>query len=119
MVNPAPGAAVGMRALTCAMTQMVTIGAFARALPDLIPDSAPGGHAITNVKATDRAGRRLACCRISGPACVLSCDTAQDAVRGPCGGRMIGRAGRTNDICGQRPARLAPVHEGACDDPVL
>lgn len=57
VVNSAPGAAVGMRSLTCAMTQIVTIGAFAKALPDLIPASAPGGNAIMNVKTADRAGR--------------------------------------------------------------
>ena len=57
VVNSAPGAAVGMRSLTCAMTQIVTIGAFALALPDLIPAAAPGGNAIMNVKTADRAGR--------------------------------------------------------------
>ena len=57
VVNSAPGAAVGMRSLTCAMTQIVTIGAFAQALPDLIPTASPGGTAIMNVKTADRAGR--------------------------------------------------------------
>ncbi|WP_104492918.1 hydantoinase B/oxoprolinase family protein [Paracoccus denitrificans] len=57
VVNSAPGAAVGMRSLTCAMTQVVTVGAFARALPDLIPAAAPGGNAIMNIKTVDRAGR--------------------------------------------------------------
>lgn len=57
VVNSAPGAAVGMRSLTCAMTQIVTIGAFAQALPDLIPTASPGGNAIMNVKTADRAGR--------------------------------------------------------------
>ncbi len=57
VVNSAPGAAVGMRSLTCAMTQIVTVGAFARALPHLMPAAAPGGNAIMNIKTTDRAGR--------------------------------------------------------------
>ncbi len=57
VVNSAPGAAVGMRSLTCAMTQIVTVGAFARALPQLIPAAAPGGNAIMNIKTVDRGGR--------------------------------------------------------------
>lgn len=57
IVNSAPGAAVGMRSLTCAMTQIVTVGAFARALPDLMPAAAPGGNAIMNIKTVDRGGR--------------------------------------------------------------
>lgn len=59
MVNSAPGAAVGMRSLTCAMTQIVTVGAFAQALPDLIPTAAPGGNAIMNIKTTARNGRQI------------------------------------------------------------
>ncbi len=57
VVNCAPGAAVGMRSLTCAMTQIVTVGAFAQALPHLIPAAAPGGNAIMNIKTADRAGK--------------------------------------------------------------
>lgn len=57
MVNSAPGAAIGMRSLTCAMTQIVTVGAFAQALPDLIPAAAPGGNAIMNIKTAARNGR--------------------------------------------------------------
>ncbi|HBD90177.1 MAG TPA: hydantoin utilization protein B [Gemmobacter sp.] len=57
VVNSAPGAAIGMRSLTCAMTQIVTVGAFAQALPDLIPAAAPGGNAIMNIKTTARNGR--------------------------------------------------------------
>ncbi|MFT4014768.1 MAG: hydantoinase B/oxoprolinase family protein [Paracoccus sp. (in: a-proteobacteria)] len=57
VVNAAPGAAVGMRSLTCAMTQIVTVGAFALALPDLMPAASPGGNAIMNIKTVDRAGR--------------------------------------------------------------
>jgi N-methylhydantoinase B len=57
VVNCQKPAAVGMRSLTCAMTQIVTVGAFAQALPDLIPTASPGGNAIMNIKAQGRAGR--------------------------------------------------------------
>lgn len=57
VVNCARPAAVGMRSLTCAMTQIVTVGAFVQALPDLIPAASPGGNAIMNVKTSDRGGR--------------------------------------------------------------
>lgn len=59
MVNSAPGAAIGMRSLTCAMTQIVTVGAFAQALPDLIPVAAPGGNAIMNIRTAARNGRSV------------------------------------------------------------
>ncbi len=57
IVNCQRRAAVGMRSLTCAMTQIVTIGAFAKALPELIPAASPGGNAIMNIKTSDRSGR--------------------------------------------------------------
>ncbi|MDR3517499.1 MAG: hydantoinase B/oxoprolinase family protein [Azospirillaceae bacterium] len=59
VVNCTRPAAVGMRSLTCAMTQIVTIGAFAQALPDLMPAAAPGGNAIMNVKTTGRDGHTV------------------------------------------------------------
>lgn len=59
MVNSAPGAAIGMRSLTCAMTQIVTVGAFAQALPGRIPAAAPGGNAIMNIKTAARNGRPI------------------------------------------------------------
>lgn len=59
MVNCDPGAANGMRSMTCFMTQIVTIGAFAQALPDLIPAAAPGGNSIMNVKTAARNGRPI------------------------------------------------------------
>ncbi len=59
IVNSAPGAAIGMRSLTCAMTQIVTTGAFAQALPDRIPAAAPGGNTILNIKTSDQAGRTV------------------------------------------------------------
>ncbi|NUL17839.1 hydantoinase B/oxoprolinase family protein [Agrobacterium tumefaciens] len=57
IVNCQRPAAVGMRSLTCAMTQIVTIGAFAKAMPELIPAASPGGNAIMNIKTSDRSGR--------------------------------------------------------------
>ncbi|WP_047453056.1 hydantoinase B/oxoprolinase family protein [Rhizobium rhizogenes] len=57
IVNCQRPAAVGMRSLTCAMTQIVTVGAFARALPELMPAASPGGNAIMNIKTSARNGR--------------------------------------------------------------
>ncbi|MCA0920837.1 hydantoinase B/oxoprolinase family protein [Pseudooceanicola nanhaiensis] len=59
VVNCQPSAAVGMRSLTCAMTQIVTVGCFAQALPDLIPAASPGGNAIMNVKTSARNGKPI------------------------------------------------------------
>lgn len=59
VVNCDRPAAVGMRSLTCAMTQIVTLGAFALALPDQMPAASPGGNAIMNVKTTARNGRPI------------------------------------------------------------
>lgn len=57
VVNCTQPAAVGMRSLTCAMTQIVTVGAFAKALPELMPAASPGGNAIMNIKTSTRSGR--------------------------------------------------------------
>jgi N-methylhydantoinase B len=57
VINCAKPAAVGMRSLTCAMTQIVTVGAFVQALPDLMPTASPGGNAIMNIKTSGRNGR--------------------------------------------------------------
>lgn len=57
VVNAQAPAAVGMRSLTCMITQIVTFGAFSLALPDLIPATAPGGNAIMNVKTSGAGGR--------------------------------------------------------------
>ncbi|MGO4566451.1 hydantoinase B/oxoprolinase family protein [Rhizobium sp. 2YAF20] len=57
IVNCSPPAAVGLRSLTCAMTQIVTLGAFVKALPELMPASSPGGNAIMNIKTSSRNGR--------------------------------------------------------------
>lgn len=57
VVNCTRPAAVGMRSLTCAMTQIVTLGAFVQALPYLMPATSPGGNAIMNIKTTGRNGK--------------------------------------------------------------
>jgi N-methylhydantoinase B len=57
IVNCNRPAAVGLRSLTCAMTQIVTVGAFAQALPNLMPAASPGGNAIMNVKTSARNGK--------------------------------------------------------------
>lgn len=57
VVNCTAPAAVGMRSLTCMVTQIATFGAFLKAVPDRLPVSAPGGNAIMNVKTFDRSNR--------------------------------------------------------------
>jgi N-methylhydantoinase B len=57
VVNADAPAAVGLRSLTCMMTQIVTFGAFAQALPGRIPASAPGGNAIMNLRTVGWDGR--------------------------------------------------------------
>jgi N-methylhydantoinase B len=57
VVNCTLPAAVGMRSLTCVITQVATIGAFAKAAPDRLPASPGGGGGIVNVKTVDRRGR--------------------------------------------------------------
>lgn len=57
VVNPIAPAAVGMRSLTCKVVQYATIGAFSRAIPDLMPASPAGGMSIVNVRTTSSDGR--------------------------------------------------------------
>lgn len=59
VVNCEAPAAVGMRSLTCMITQVVTFGAFSLALPERMPVTAPGGNAIMNVKTQDREDRSV------------------------------------------------------------
>ncbi|MBE9605413.1 hydantoinase B/oxoprolinase family protein [Acetobacteraceae bacterium H6797] len=59
IVNCEAPAAVGMRSLTCMMTQIVTFGAFLQALPDRLPATSPGGNAIMNVRTVGRDGRTV------------------------------------------------------------
>ena len=56
-MNATPPAAVGMRSLICMLTQVVTIGAFAHALPERLPAIPAAGPSLVNVKTSDRAGR--------------------------------------------------------------
>ncbi|KQR77089.1 hydantoin utilization protein B [Burkholderia sp. Leaf177] len=57
VVNCEAPAAVGMRSMTCIITQIATFGAFSLALPGKMPVTTPGGTAMMNVKTTDRNDR--------------------------------------------------------------
>jgi N-methylhydantoinase B len=57
VVNAVAPAAVGMRSLTCMLTQIVTFGAFCLALPDRMPATSPGGNSIMNVRTEGWDGR--------------------------------------------------------------
>jgi N-methylhydantoinase B len=60
IVNPKYPAAVGMRTLTCIRLQSAVFGAFAQALPDLVPAACGDGGPLLNVRTFDtRTGRRL------------------------------------------------------------
>ncbi len=57
VVHAVEPAAVGMRSLTCSITQSATFGVFAAAIPQRMPASPAGGLTIMNVKTIDRTGR--------------------------------------------------------------
>lgn len=59
VMNCEAPAAVGMRSLTCSVSQIATLGAFALAVPDRLPANSPGGGAIMNIRATDRSARTV------------------------------------------------------------
>jgi N-methylhydantoinase B len=60
IVNPEYPAAVGMRTLACIRLQSAVFGAFAQALPDLVPGACGDGGPLLNVRTFDtRTGRRL------------------------------------------------------------
>ena len=60
ILNPQYPAAVGMRTLTSIRLQSTIFGAFAKALPDIIPGACGDGGPLLNVRTTDiRTGRRL------------------------------------------------------------
>lgn len=60
MINPQFPAAVGMRTLSAKRLQGVIMGAFARALPDIMPAASASGGPIMNINTTDnQTGRRL------------------------------------------------------------
>jgi N-methylhydantoinase B len=58
VMNATAPAAVGMRSLVAMLTQVVTIGAFAHALPDRLPSIPAAGPSLVNVQTSDGAGRR-------------------------------------------------------------
>jgi len=57
LLNAVAPAAVGMRSLTCMLTQIVTFGAFSLALPDRMPATSPGGNSIMNLRTAGWDGR--------------------------------------------------------------
>jgi N-methylhydantoinase B len=57
VVHAVAPAAVGMRSLTCMLTQIVTFGAFSLALPDRMPATSPGGNSIMNIRTSGWDGR--------------------------------------------------------------
>lgn len=59
VVNCTAPAAVGMRSLTCMVTQIATFGAFLKAVPERLPVSSPGGNSMMNVKTFDRSNRPI------------------------------------------------------------
>jgi len=59
IVHAAYPAAVGMRSMICKHTQVVTIGAFARAIPDRMCASPAGSQALINVRAIADNGRTV------------------------------------------------------------
>jgi N-methylhydantoinase B len=50
-------AAVGMRSLLCAVTQLATFGAFARAIPERLAASPASGNTIVNVRTLNKRGQ--------------------------------------------------------------
>lgn len=59
IMNCEAPAAVGMRSLTCAMSQIATLGAFSLAIPDRLPANSPGGNSIMNIRTVDRQNRTV------------------------------------------------------------
>ncbi|MFG1172825.1 hydantoinase B/oxoprolinase family protein [Erwiniaceae bacterium CAU 1747] len=59
IMNCEAPAAVGMRSLTCAMSQIATVGAFSLAMPDRLPANSPGGNSIMNIRTVDAQNRTV------------------------------------------------------------
>lgn len=59
VLNPVMPAAVGMRSLTCVIIQAVIFGAFAQALPDVMPACPSSSVCLLNVKTTDSKGKTI------------------------------------------------------------
>ncbi|MBP2167318.1 N-methylhydantoinase B [Erwinia toletana] len=59
IMNCEAPAAVGMRSLTCAMSQIATVGAFSLAMPQRLPANSPGGNSIINIRTVDQQSRTV------------------------------------------------------------
>lgn len=59
IMNCEAPAAVGMRSLTCAMSQIATVGAFSLAMPERLPANSPGGNSIINIRTVDGQNRSV------------------------------------------------------------
>ncbi|MBS7700258.1 MULTISPECIES: hydantoinase B/oxoprolinase family protein [unclassified Chelatococcus] len=59
VVNASFPAAVGMRSLVCKHTQVVTLGAFARAIPQRMCASPAGSQSLVNVRSVAENGRTV------------------------------------------------------------
>lgn len=59
VMNAVKPAAVGMRSLMCNLSQVATIGAFCRVVPDRMPASPGSGLSIMNVKTSTKDGRPI------------------------------------------------------------
>lgn len=59
VMNAVKPAAVGMRSLMCNLSQVATIGAFCRVVPDRMPASPGSGVSIMNVKTQTKEGRPI------------------------------------------------------------
>ncbi|MGO7180707.1 hydantoinase B/oxoprolinase family protein [Rhizobium brockwellii] len=59
VMNAVAPAAVGMRSLVVAVSQLAILGAFQQALPDRLAASPGGAASLLNVKTIDRGGRQI------------------------------------------------------------
>lgn len=59
IMNCEAPAAVGMRSLTCALSQIATLGAFHLAIPEKLPANSPGGNSILNIRTSDDQNRTI------------------------------------------------------------
>ncbi|WP_437612519.1 hydantoinase B/oxoprolinase family protein [Erwinia sp. V71] len=59
IMNCEAPAAVGMRSLTCAMSQIATVGVFSLAMPERLPANSPGGNSIINIRTVDQHNRTV------------------------------------------------------------
>lgn len=59
VMNCEAPAAVGMRSLTCALSQIATVGVFSLALPERLPANSPGGNSIMNIRTLDAHNRSV------------------------------------------------------------